>query len=529
MKSLAFLLILLQDPADQLRRQELALRLEELAGSGRLEALAKAVQRELRGKRVDGPTFDVCWRIAAVRRWDGKLEDFLAAWDRAAAVEPPAPGQTLFRARLESLVSKPKYRDQIEAAVKRWPGEPAILWHVAKARLEAADYAGTASALEEMASVKGVAFDTEDFHRMLAQSYGETGRPAAAVEHLRALREDRTDFAELAALAVKCRVPGEAARFYALALEEEPERLSLRSAYIRALQASGLEAAAAVERRRMFLADGKVVPSKVEDYFFLLPVEGRSEEIARILRELLSDPQEPFEKLLFAVPTEDRAAVAAAWEKSAADARSWVVLAHMKKSWSKKLDQMIDALEKGEKLFPADPAFPREKIEPLLKLNRFPEVAAAYVRLVELDPDGKKTGPRPWTAVQAAMRGLVESRDSAAALRLGVLAMSEPAGDAESRSAVRTTMKPACELAGNEFWAELRKLKLPPADPKAAEAIKGHVAKLGDDEFAVRSEAARELQKQGLPAIPALLERIDDPDAEIRSRTREIIRAILSE
>jgi hypothetical protein len=201
----------------------------------------------------------------------------------------------------------------------------------------------------------------------------------------------------------------------------------------------------------------------------------------------------------------------------------------MRRGWGNKLDQMIDTFERGEKRFPGDPSFAREMIEPLVRLSRFIEAAAAYRRLAELDPDARKTGPRPWSSVNAILAGLVERKDPAAALRLGVLALSERSADSPTRAAVRAAMKPACDAAGNEFWAEMRKLKLPPADGKAADAIALQVSKLADDEFTVRTEAARELQKAGLPAIPMLLEKIDDPDAEVRSKAREIIRAILSE
>jgi tetratricopeptide (TPR) repeat protein len=524
-----------QDFADQLRRQELGLRLEELASSGKLEGLSKAVLRELRGRRIDGAIFDLCWKIVAIRRWDGKLEEFVVAWDKVCVTEPAAPGQLLFRARLESLGTKPKpYRDLLEAAAKRFPGEPAILWHLGKARFDAADYAPAAKALEDLAPLAGFTYDPDDFHRMLALSYAQDGRRAAALEHLRAIRDERIDFVDLAALATKCRIPEEAARCYRLAMIGDPERISLRMGLIRALVASGDEAAAAVERRQMFSVDGNFMPGKVEDYFFLLPSEGRVEEITRTLRELLAE-QDPlaalkrFDGLVVTVPTEDRASVAAAWEKSAGDARSWIILGHMRRAWGNRLEQMIDVLEKGEKLFPGDPLFLREKIEPLRRLSRFPEVAAAYARLVELDPDGKRSGARPAAAVQEAIGGLIGAKDVGAALRLGVLALSEPAMDDATRTATRVAMKPACEASGPEFWDEVRKLKLAPAAGKVDEAIRSHLPKLSDDEFGVRSEASRELRKIGLPAIPALLEHIDDKDIEVRSRAKEIIRAILSE
>ena len=517
-----------QDPADQLRRQELALRLEELASSGRYDALARSVFRELRAKRIDGAAFDLCWKIVGLRRWGGQLEEFVAAWDKAAAAEAPTPGVAFFRTRLESLVAKPKaYRERIEATAKRFPGEPAVLWHLGVARFEAGEHAAAAAALEELGPLQGYDYDVDEYHKMLARCYAEAGNRAAAVEHLRALREDGLEFVDLAALALKCRVPQEAARCYRLAIADGDDRISIRMGLIRALQACGEEAEAAVERQRMFVVDGKVQPARVEDYFFILPPEGRVEEIRRTIRELTGD-RIPAE-LALKVPADERGAVAAAWEKAAADERGWLLLAQMRRAWGSKDELVVDVLDKGEKAFPADPRFAREKIEPLARLSRFPEVAAAYERLLELDPDGKKTGPRPHASLQAAIAGLVAKKDLGTALRVGVRALSEPGLDEASRTATRLAMKPACETSGAEFWAEVRKLKLPAPDAEVERAVKANLAKLSDDEFAVRSAAGRELQKAGLPAIPLLLQRIDDEDAEVRSKTREIIRAILSE
>lgn len=524
--------LLLQDPAEQLRRQEFALRVEELAKAERFEPLARAVFRELRGRRIDAAAQDLCWKLVALRRWAGKLPDFVAAWDKAAVGEAPQPGPALFRARLESLVSKPKpYREMLEAAAKSFPGEPPLLWQLAAARLDAGDFAGAAAALEELGPARDFPFDADDFHRMLARCYAETGRRAAAVEHFRAIREADADLLDLAALALKWRLPEEAVRCTRAALLDD-DRVSVRMSLIRALQACGEEADAAAERRRMFLVDGKVDAGRVEDYFFLLPNDGRPDEMRRTLRELVAGEDASstlFETLVNKVPSDERGPVAASWEKSASDARSWWLLARLRRSWRHKPEQIVDALDKGEKLFPDDPVFPAEKVEPLKGLGRFAEAAAAYERLVQLDPDARRSGKRPVAALQEIIRGLVSKKDLGAALRLGVLGLSEPAADDAARAAIRVAMKPACETPGTEFWAEVRKLKLPPAGGDLEGAVKSQLAKLSDDEFEVRSAAFRELRKAGLPAIPLLLQRIDDEDAEVRSKTREIIRAILSE
>jgi tetratricopeptide (TPR) repeat protein len=527
------LLLLGQDPADQLRRQELAFRLEELAGAGKLDGLAKAVIRELRGRRVDVSTFTLCWKILSNRRWDGKLEDFLQAWDQAAAIEAPAPAQSLFRARLSYLASKPQVqRAQLEDAAKKFPGEPAILWFLARARFDVADYAPAVQAMEDMAAHKGQPLDLDEYHRLLVRSYAETGRSSAAIEHLRALEGEFTDPADLAVFALRSRLPDEAARLFRVALLTDPDRLSLRMGLVKAL---GEDPEAAVERRRMFTVDGRLSPLKIEDYFFLLPSEGRAKEIARTLREMLGGGEELqsslklFESLIVTVPTEDRLPVSELWSKSTLDVPGWMVLARMRSAWGNSLEKTIETLDQGEKLFPDDPWFAREKIEPLKRLKQFTDLAAAYRRLVELDPEGKRTGPRPLATGQDAIRGLVEQKELPAALQLGVLMMSEPGMDEAALRDTRGAMRPVWEAAGPLLWEELRKLKLRAPDGKTVDAIRAGISRLGDDDFDVRSEASRELRKFGLPAIPKLLEVVDDKDIEVRSRAREIIRLILTD
>jgi hypothetical protein len=528
---LAALLLVAQDPAEQLRRQELALRLEDLARDGKLEAFSRAVLHELRGRRVEAGSLELCWKLAALRRWEGRLQDFVAAWDKAAAGEAPAPAQALFRARLEALLSRPaSFHEQLEAAAKKFPGEPAILWFLARARSDAAEHRGAAAALEEMASLGGYPFEADEFHRMLALSYAETDRGAAAMEHLRAIREDQADALELAGLALKCRLPEEAARFFRLAAASNPDRLSIRIGLIRALQASGAEAEARDERRALFTVDGEISPSKIEDYFFLLPAEGRVEEILRTLGLLVPFPDSAskvFDAVAAKVPPDDRGRVSAAWEASTREPRDWLTLSRLKRNWGSGMEPALEAVEKGEKLFPQDVPLLREKLDLMERLYRPKGVSAAFLRLAQLDPEGK-SGPRPYASAQKAMRQLAQM-DAAEAIRLGILILSERGLEEATLKETRAAMKPACDAAGAAFWDEVRKLKLPAPGAKTGEAVRAQLGRLSDDEFEVRAAAARELRKIGLPAIPALLEHIDSPDVEVRSKAREIIRAILSE
>ena len=522
---LALLLFLApQDAADELRRQELALRLSELADAEKLDGFARAVQRELRAPKVDVRLFEQCWAPVARRRWEGRLEALMAAWDKAA-IEAPTPGRLLYRARLEELATRPKpCRDRLEEAVKRFPGDPVLLWNLAKARFEAGDRGPAAQALEEMAAIKGAVFDIDEFHRLLVTSYAETDRRAAAVEHLRALRKEDENAVDYARLASKSKLPEEAARLYRIAIGDEPERISLKMGLIVALLASGDRVEAAAERSRLFVVDGKLSKSKLEDYFFLLPGEGRSEEIVRTLRDLKEPSLVAF---LGAIPVESRGSVMTEWERTTQNGRDWALLGRMKSLWSTE-QARLDALTMGEALFPKDPWIIVERIDALDKIEQFREVGAAYVRLCELDPQGKITGPRPFDPLTRALKDL-SLKDVPAAIRMAFRLLAESGIDDASAGAIRAALRPGWELSAGLFWEELKKTPLP-RPPKAVEqSVRDQIEKLSADDFEVRARAALELKKGGLPSIPVLLERIDDGDAEVRSRVRDAIRAILTD
>jgi len=522
MTSLLLLLVLAQDPAEELRREELALRLSEFADAEKLDGFARAVQRELRSPKVDVPLFDQCWQPVARRRWDGRIDSLLAAWDRSA--DPPAPGRLLYRARLEELAARPKgCRERLEEAARRFPGDPALLWHLARSRFEAGDRGPAAAALEEMAAAGG-AFEGEEFHRLLVICYASTGRPAAAIEHLRAMRREEVNALDRARLAARSGLPDEAVRLYRVALDEEPERVSLRMGLIVALTAAGERAQAAAERARFFAVDGKFSASRLEDYFFLLPPEGCAEEIVRTLRDL-DGPT--LLSCLGTVPVESRTSVLAEWERTARDGRDWAVLGRMKGAWANEAARM-DALDRGAAKFPRDPWILREKIEALDRTGRFREVGDAYARLAELDPDGRVTGPRP---IEPLTRALAELslKDIPAAVPMAFRLLAEPGLDGASAHAVRAALKPGWDLSAADFWTELRKAKLAKPPASAEKALRAHLERLASDDFDVRGEASAELRKGGLLAVPVLLERIDDPDAEVRSRVRDLVRAILTD
>ena len=520
----ALVLLLLQDPTEQLRRQELALRLSELADGERLEGFARAVQRELRAPKVDAPLFEQCWRPIERRRWEGRLDALIAAWDKAA-VDAPTPGRLLYRARLEDLATRPKAcRERLEEAARKFPGEPLLLWHLAKARFEAGDRGPAALALEELASLKGAVFDSDELHRLLVTCYAETGRPAAAVEHLRAVGREEENAVELARLAFRSKLPDEAARLYRIALREEPERMSLRMALVVALSMAGERSQASAERSRLFVTDGTFSMSKMEDYFFLIPPEGRAEEIVRTLRDL-QGPTLPL--LLGTVPPESRNPVMAEWERTTQNGRDWALLGRMKGLWVSE-PARVEILTKGETRFPRDPWIVREKIDALNRSEEFRQVSDAYLRLVELDPAGKITGPRPFETLTRALADL-SLKDVPVALPMGLCLLNEPGIDENSARAARAAMKPGWDLSPVEFWAQLKKMTLVRPAKVAEESLRAQVDRLAADDFHERTAATRELRKGGLLAIPVLLERIDDPDAEIRSRTRDVIRSILTD
>ncbi len=512
----------LQDPSDQLRRDELSLRLHDLAESQKLDAFSRAVLRELRGKRIDGPLFEQCWRPVARRNWDGTVDRLVEAWDKAAAAEAPSPGHALYRVRLEQLAKPKAAKEKLEEAARRFPGEPLILWALGKSRLEAADYGAAAKALED-----GAALDVDEYHRMLVRCYAETDRPAAAVEHLRAIREEAADTRDLAVLASRCRLHAEAGRLYRLAFELDPERSSLRLNLIAALSASGESTQAAAERRKIFEVAGVLKIVNVEEYFFLLPPEGRSTEIAACLRQLLDAKPDGVSKmtqlvsLARTVPVECRGSVMTQWEGSAAQPLDLALLACLKRSWGPRAEA-LDCLEAAEKRFPKDSWILREKIEALDALGRFKEVGETYAQLVEVDP-GCKTGPRPYTALSRAVRDLAD-KDPSVAMALALRSLSEPGGEE-----MRGALKASWDMAGAAVWEELRKQKLPPAAAETEAKVRRCIEKLAADEFEERTQATAELKKLGSAAVPVLLPFLDDKDAEVRARVRDVLRAIFTD
>jgi tetratricopeptide (TPR) repeat protein len=291
-----------------------------------------------------------------------------------------------------------------------------------------------------------------------------------------------------------------------------------------ALNADGEHAQAAAERAKLFEVDGKFSSGKMQDYFLLLPAEGRAAEIVRSLRDQTS---EPVVGLLRNVPPESRGSVMAEWEKSVRDGRDWAMLGRMKETWAGAEDTKA-ILDKGDQLFPKDPHITRERIEILVRFKEYKEALAAYARLAELDPDSKRTGPRPFEALQEALadQALKDIPGSmAAALRL----LSEPGLNPEQAQAVRAALKPGWDQSAADFWVQLQKTPFPKPPKGLEESMKAQIERLGADDFNDRAEAAQQLRKAGLPGIPVLLERIDDPDAEIRSKVREAIRAILTD
>jgi tetratricopeptide (TPR) repeat protein len=523
--ALLFVLLLLQvDPADQLRRQELALRLSELADAEKPDGFVRAVQRELRGPRIDPGLYADCWRPVVRRRVVGQLDALIAAWDKAA-IEAPTPARLLYRAKLEDLASRPKVcREKLEEAGKKFPTEPTLLWHLGKARYEAGDRGPAATAFEQMASQKGAEFEVEEFHKLLVVCYAETGRPAAAIEHLRACRDEESYTVPLARLAAQSKLFTEAARLYGIAAEWDPERLSVRLELIAALTAAGEEAQATAARAPLLQTDGKYQKNKLRDYFLLLPPSGRAEEIVRTLREI---PEQELLPLLASIPGECEGGVAAVWERQIRSGRDWSILFRMKETWSGTAD-VKESLAKAESQFPKDAYIAREKIEILARHLEFKDALAAYDRLLQLDPEAKLSGPRPFAALQETLADQA-LKDVPSALAMALHLLAEPgAGEAEAR-AIRAALKPGWDLSATDYWTQLRKTPLPKPPKAVVEKITGQIERLSADDFNDRAEAGQQLRKAGLPGIPVLLERIDDPDAEIRSRCREAIRAILTD
>ena len=127
-------------------------------------------------------------------------------------------------------------------------------------------------------------------------------------------------------------------------------------------------------------------------------------------------PAKVFDAVAAKVPLDDRGRVSVGWEASAREAGDWVLLARLKRNWGSGMEPALEALEKGEKLFPRDVPLLREKLDVMERLDRPKGVSAAYLRLAELDPE-QKSGPRPRASAQRAIRQL-GSIDAAEAIRL---------------------------------------------------------------------------------------------------------------
>jgi len=199
----------------------------------------------------------------------------------------------------------------------------------------------------------------------------------------------------------------------------------------------------------------------------------------------------------------------------------------MKSIWTSERAR-IDVLAKGEALFPKDPWIVREKIDALDRMEQFKEVGDAYALLCALDPEGKITGSRPFEPLTRALKDL-SLKEVPAALRMALRMLGEPGIDKASAAATREALRPGWELSGGLFWEELKKTKLPRPTPVLEQSVRAQIEKLAADAFEERAAAAAELKKGGLASIPVLLERIDDQDAEVRSRVRDAIRAILTD
>lgn len=525
----ALLLLFAQDPADQLRRQELSLRLTDLAESGKIDSFARAVLRELRAKRTDGPLLEQCWRTVSRRPWDGKLDGLIEAWDKAAASEAPAPGAALFRVRLEVLAGRARpAKEKLEDAVRRFPADPLLLWAAGKARIDAGEFETAARALEASGAV-----DVDEFHRLLVRCYAETGRPEAAIEHLRAIPERSAETRELAQLAARNRLHAEAARLFRLALLEEPERTALGVSIVAQLSAAGELREAAAERRRMWEVDGAVKTAQVEEYFHLLAPEGRSAEIVLSLRQLLDAQADAaarmtqFAALARTVPGECRGSVMSEWEKTETGGFDWALLGRMKRLWGPRADA-LETLTQAEKLYPKDAWVAREQIECYGALDRFREMGDAYTKLTELDPDCRKTGPRPYEQIARLVENLM-ILDAAAAFGIAFRTLREPGLEAAGRRKMKDSLGQVWDRAGAGAWDFVRKVRLEPPPKDVADAARASIEKLSADEFAARSAAAEELKKLGGPALPVLLGHLDDGDAEVRTRVRDVVRSIFTD
>src|SRR5262249_19641768 len=227
-----------------------------------------------------------------------------------------------------------------------------------------------------------------------------------------------------------------------------------------------------------------------------------------------------------AVPAESRSLVLAEAEAKAVDVPDWVFLLQVKRVWCRP-QEALEAVQRAEKQFPGDALILRQKVDVAFAAEEWQMCAEAYVTLSDLDPGGKASGPRPFNLGAIALQSLA-IRDVPLAFGLAMRILQDPALDAAMRQKTQAALRSGWELTPGDYWTQLKKAKLPRPPRPVEEALRAHIERLSSEEFKKRAEASDQLRKGGVPALAVLVERVDDPDAEVRSRVRDAIRSILT-
>jgi hypothetical protein len=114
-------------------------------------------------------------------------------------------------------------------------------------------------------------------------------------------------------------------------------------------------------------------------------------------------------------------------------------------------------------------------------------------------------------------------------MALALRSLSEPGGEAAARGEMRGALKSTWDQAGAAVWEELRKQTFSRPSPEIEARVRRCVDKLGADEFEDRAQATAELKKLGPAAVAVLVPFLDDKDAEVSSRVRDVLRSIFTD
>lgn len=465
------------------------------------------------------------------------LEGFLDDLEAAAQNGPASPGFFVFRARLQQRAGRSAaVLTGLEQGGRRFPKD-ALLWReLALARFLARDWAGAAEAYESLPATAGDPQLDWVYHYHLAQCYGRLGRPAAALEHLRAIEKTPRADEMLASLAAELGLTEEAIRLYRSALDVKKDG-SLRLRLAEALRSAGRLPEAEAELRGMIESEEGLNYSAARRLVEILPAEGRDDQLVPILLDKVRKARDLpralliFESFAGVIPADGRESLSKAWErlteKETVDERFALITARIRRHWGRTPLRALDGLATALKTFPESVHLHLEAAQHHAALGRRAEAAAAYENVARLDPKGTVSGVAVAVHLREAFWNHLQAQDGPAALRTGFALLEGRDLEATERDGVRRGLASVAEALADDLWGELRRLRLKPAPAADAEHLSRQIELLSNDDIRLRRAAAVELQRLDWAALPALLPLIESRDPELQASVRQVIVSIL--